>query len=114
LKAQSREIRRYVTGNGTVPFAEWFESLKDLKTQAKIISRLNRVAAGNLGDYRSVGGGVFEIRIHYGAGFRIYFSQIGMTIVLLLCGGDKSTQGQDILKAKEYWKDYANRESANE
>ena len=113
MEAKPREIRRYVDRNGKVPFAEWFESLKDTKTQAKILSRLNRFAAGNLGDYRSVGEGVCELRIDYGSGYRVYFGQIGLTVVLLLCGGDKSTQNKDILKAKEYWQDYEDCESSN-
>lgn len=68
---------------------------------------------GNLGDYRSVGDGVFELRIKYGSGYRIYFGQIGLTIVLLLCGGDKSTQEKDIRLAKEYWGNYENDENAD-
>jgi putative addiction module killer protein len=60
----------------------------------------------NLGDCQSVGNGVFELRIDYGSGFRIYFGQIGMTIVILICGGDKNTQDRDIRQAKEYWTDY--------
>jgi putative addiction module killer protein len=61
---------------------------------------------GNLGDCQSVGNGVFELRIDYGPGFRIYLGQIGRTIVILICGGDKSTQDRDIGQAKEYWADY--------
>lgn len=68
---------------------------------------------GNLGDYRSVGKGVFELRIDYGSGYRVYFGQIGSTIVLLLLGGDKSTQERDIRQAKEYWAEYERRENAN-
>ena len=80
--------------------------MRDVNAQAKIISRLNRIVDGNLGDYRSVGEGVCELKINYGPGYRIYFGQIGMTIVILICGGDKSTQDQDIRQAKEYWTDY--------
>ena len=76
--------------------------------------RLDRIKLGNLGDYRSVAQGVFELRIDYGPGYRVYFGQVGLTIVLLLCGGDKSTQQQDIGKAQEYWRDYERRESADE
>lgn len=105
-EVQPKEIQSYFTPEGKVPFDEWLNSFKDANTQAKIVSRLNRVKTGNLGDYRSVGEGVCEFRIDCGPGFRIYFGQVGNTIVLLLCGGDKSTQNRDIRQAKEYWADY--------
>jgi putative addiction module killer protein len=88
-----------------VPFDEWFDSLRDVKTKTIINKRLNRLSLGSLGDYRSVGEGVCELRIDFGPGYRVYFGQIGTAIVLLLCGGDKSTQDQDIRKAQEYWTD---------
>jgi len=106
MEVQPREIERYTTLDGRVPYDEWFDSLRDINAQAKIISRLNRMADGNLGDSHSVGEGVCELKINYGPGYRIYFGQIGSTIVLLLCGGDKSTQDKDISKAKEYWTNY--------
>lgn len=112
MPAQPKEIQRYVTPNGRIPFTEWFYSLRDTKAQARITARLQRVEVGNLGDYRSVGEGVCELRIDYGPGYRIYFGQIGLTIVLLLCGGDKSTQEQDIRRAIEYWTDYRSKENA--
>lgn len=114
MEVQPREIRRYITISGRIPFAEWFESLQDVKTQTIINKRLDRVRLGNLGDHRSVGAGVYELRISYGSGYRIYFSEVGSTIVLLLCGGDKGTQDRDITKAKEYWADYEKRERANQ
>ena len=106
MEAEPREIRRYITANGKVPFAEWLDRLRDRRARLKIKLRLDRVEEGNLGDCRSVGEGVFELRIDYGPGYRVYFGQIGLRIVLLLCGGDKSTQEKDICKAKEYWADY--------
>ncbi|MEK0180527.1 MAG: type II toxin-antitoxin system RelE/ParE family toxin [Oscillatoriales cyanobacterium] len=106
MEVQPREIQRYTTPDGKVPFSEWLDSLRDLKAKFKIDGRLDRVQEGNLGDYRSVGEGVYELRINYGPGYRVYFGQVGTTIVLLLIGGDKSTQEQDINKAKEYWTDY--------
>lgn len=66
-----------------------------------------------VGNYRSVGEGVCELKIDYGAGYRVYFGQVGSVVVLLLCGGDKSTQDRDIKLAKEYWKDYAKREGSD-
>ena len=113
MEAQQREIQNYLTPEGRSPFEEWLDSLRDIKARVKIEKRLKRVALGNLGDYRSVGEGVCELRIDYGSGFRIYFGQIGSTIIFLLCGGDKSSQEQDILRAKEYWRDYERRENAN-
>lgn len=113
MEAQPREIQNYVTTDGRSPFEEWVDSLRDVKAASQIDNRLRRVKLGNLGDYRSVGEGVFELRIDCGPGYRIYFGQVGITIVLLLCGGDKSTQAQDIRKAKEYWRDYERRENAN-
>ena len=75
MNTQAKEIRRYITTNGKIPFAKWFDSLKDRKTQLKITQRLRRASLGNLGDFKSVGKGVFELRINYGAGYRIYFGQ---------------------------------------
>jgi putative addiction module killer protein len=106
VATQPREIERYVTADGQIPFDNWFDSIRVSKTQTIISKRLDRVRMGNLGDYPSVGGGVFELRIDYGPGYRIYFGQVGTTIVLLLCGGDKSSQIKDIRQAQEYWRDY--------
>jgi putative addiction module killer protein len=106
MNIQPREIKNYLKVDDTDPFDSWFDSLRDRRAKAKITARLDRVENGNLGDYKSVGEGVFELRIDYGPGYRIYFGQEGSKIILLLCGGDKSTQVQDILKAKEYWEDY--------
>lgn len=67
---------------------------------------MDRVEQGNFGDYESVGDDVCELRFFFGSGYRIYFGEVGNTIVLLLCGGDKSSQKKDVKKAKEYWKEY--------
>ena len=111
MEAQPREIKIYVTPEGIIPFEKWLNNLKDKKATLKIDHRLRRIRLGNLGDYKSVGEGIFELRINYGAGYRIYFGQLGTKIILLLCGGDKSTQPKDINLAKKYWKDYAKREN---
>ena len=103
------EIEYYIIPDTKPPFLKWLESLRDIKARAKIRTRLDRVQVGNLGDYRSVGKGVCELKIDYGPGYRVYFGQIGSTVILLLCGGDKSTQQQDISKAQEYWADYERR-----
>jgi len=114
MEVQPKEIRRYITADGRIPFLEWYYSLRDSKAKFKIDSRLERVELGNFGDYAGVGEGVFELWFNYGPGYRVYFGQIGSTIVLLLCGGNKSTQEQDIPRAKEYWADYEKRENANQ
>jgi putative addiction module killer protein len=108
MDVQPKQIQNYVTRDGKIPFEEWFLSLGVERLQNRIESRLLRVKNGNLGDYKSVGGGVCELRIDFGSGYRIYFGQDGKTIILLLCGGDKSTQAKDIAKAKVYWSDYEN------
>ena len=81
-------------------FARWVEGLRDRRAVARIQARLRNVALGNLGDVRSVGDGVSEMRIHYGPGYRLYFMRQGAAIVVLLCGGDKDSQRRDIALAK--------------
>ena len=76
------------------------------KTQTRIEARLNSIKYGNFGDCQSVGDGVFESRLHFGPGYRIYFGVVDNAIVLLLCGGDKSSQARDIVRAKAYWLEY--------
>lgn len=90
----------------TSEFDKWLKKLNDRKAKAKILLRLQRVEAGNLGDVSSVGEGIEEFRIHYGPGYRIYFRRQGEKIILLLMGGDKSSQESDIKKAKTLWNQY--------
>jgi len=85
-------------------FDDWLRALQDRKGRARILARLESVQLGNLGDVRSVGAGVREMRIHFGPGYRIYFAQKGKIVLLLLCGGDKSTQARDIAKAQRLLK----------
>lgn len=89
MEVQPRDIQQYQIPDGKVPFSEWLDSLRDLKAKFKIDRRLDRVGTGNFGDYRSVGEGVYELRVNYGPGYRVYFGQVEETIVLLLIGGDK-------------------------
>ena len=103
---QPREIQIYRAPNGRAFFAEWLESIRDRKTQTRIQGRLDRLETGNLGDCRSVGEGVFELRLQFGPGYRVYFGEVDNTIILLLCGGDKSSQVRDIEQAKAYWREY--------
>lgn len=104
-----KELRTYETADGRRPFDEWLDRLRDRVTLARIASRLNRVALGNLGDAKSVGGGVSELRLAFGSGYRIYFAQDGDRIILLLCGGDKGSQPNDVRTAKTYLEDYKRR-----
>jgi len=113
MEVQPREIQNYVKTDNSSPFEDWYNSLRDNKAKNRIQLRLDRIGQGNLGDYRSVGEGVFELRIDYGPGYRVYFGQVGSMIVFLLCGGDKSSQKQDICTAKEYWADYEKRENSD-
>ena len=103
---QPREIQAYRTENGREPFTEWYDSIRDKEVENRIGRRLDRIRNGNFGDYRSVGEGVFELRFHFGPGYRIYFGEVDNTIVLLLCGGDKSSQARDVARAKRYWSTY--------
>ncbi|AVH39936.1 addiction module antitoxin RelB [Pseudomonas monteilii] len=89
----------------TESFAVWLSSLRDLKAKLAIGRRLERVAIGNLGDFKWLGGGLGELRIDVGAGYRVYFTQKGHRLVLLLVGGDKSTQVADILKSRKLLKE---------
>ena len=109
MEATPKELQIYVTEDGRAPFSEWLGSLRDIKARAKIRARLDRVSLGNLGDCHRVGDGVQELRIDYGPGYRVYFGQVGAAIVLLLCGGDKSTQAKDIEQATRYWNEYRRR-----
>lgn len=106
MEATPLQVVFYETQSGRIPFDEWLESLRDKRTKTVITTRIRRIRLGNLGNYRSVGQGVCEFKIDYGPGYRIYFGQVGNTIVVILCGGDKNTQQQDILKAQKYWSDY--------
>lgn len=80
-------------------FAEWLDGLRDILARARIQARIERLAGGNPGDVEPVGEGVSELRIHYGPGYRVYFKRRGQELIILLAGGDKSTQGQDIKTA---------------
>jgi len=80
-------------------YAEWIDNLRDLQGRARILVRVERLASGNPGDVKAIGGGVSELRVHFGHGYRLYFTQRGHDIVILLAGGDKSSQSTDIQTA---------------
>ena len=104
------KVTQYETESGRVPIAEWFDSL-GAKAAAKVTSATTRMELGNFGDHKSVGGGVWERRLDFEKGYRIYYAKDGEDLVLLLCGGTKSRQQADIDKAKQYWKDYKQRKA---
>jgi putative addiction module killer protein len=110
VQLEPKELVSYETASKKIPFDKWIKNLKDHKCQAVILARLRRFAiTGNPGDFSSVGNGVYELRIHCGPGYRIYYGEEGMTLILLLCAGDKSTQSRDIDRAQNYWQDHRNR-----
>ncbi len=98
-------IKEYLSADGGSYFREWLDSLA-VSAKARIQARIFRFERGNLGDHKSVGGGVWEARVMFGPGYRIYFGKEGRSIILLLLGGDKSSQTRDIRKAQLRWKEY--------
>ncbi len=103
------EVLRFQTEDGAQPFSGWLESIQDKATQARLRVRLRRLEAGLFGDCEAVGEGVFELREHHGAGYRMYFGRQGRALVILLAGGTKRTQSRDIALAKDYWADWKRR-----
>src|SRR4030042_207687 len=95
-------VREYVSADGKSPFREWLGSLTKA-VKARIQLRVQRFELGNLGDHKTVGEGVWEARVMFGPGYRIYFGKEGLSIILLLLGGDKSSQAGDIRKARQLW-----------
>jgi putative addiction module killer protein len=93
-------MRRVVEVRQTRVFVEWRANLRDAIARKRIGARIDRLAFGNFGDAKSVGGKIFELRLDFGPGYRIYFARRGDTVVILLCGGDKSSQARDIEHAK--------------
>lgn len=106
---KQKQLEIYETEEGKMPFIDWLESLKDKTIRYRIKERLDRVSLGNLGDYKPIKKGVSELRLNFGSGYRIYDAEEGDKIILLLCGGNKSTQSSDIKKAIAYWENYLSR-----
>ena len=106
MQANSRDLLFYETEDGRVPCREWLDSLEGMPIYDFVMTRLDRVERGNFGHHHSVGEGVTELVIDFGPGYRIYFGQDGMDLVILLIGGDKSSQKADIKTAKDYWENY--------
>jgi len=111
MKVRRYEIRLYEAEDGCAPFAEWIRSFRDMRARARIEQRVNRLVAGNFGDCKPLkaANGVHELRLDFGPGYRVYFGIAGQVIVLLLTGGDKSSQEKDIRRAVTYWNEYRER-----
>ena len=109
-EVQPKQIIIYANQDGYEPFAEWMDNLRDRQGKRRILQRLRRLEQGNYGDVAPIGDGLSELRMFFGPGYRVYFGEDAENIVVILCGGDKSTQNQDIEDAKAYWKEYLSRE----
>ncbi len=105
MDANRREIRHYIH-NGRDVIAGWLQNLRDNAGRGKILDRIDRLADGNLGDHRWVGGGVCELRVHFGPGYRVYFGEDGTRLVVLICGGSKDSQAADIDLAQRFWAEF--------
>jgi putative addiction module killer protein len=105
---RSLKVREYVDSTGISPFRNWLDSL-DTTTKARIQARILRIESGNLGDHKSVGGGVMELRFDFGPGYRVYLGKDGGALILLLMAGDKGSQAKDIKRAQELWSEYLKR-----
>jgi putative addiction module killer protein len=103
------EVRRYTTRAGVDVYASWLVALRDAQARARIARRIDRLELGNFGDCKALGGGLYELRVDWGPGYRVYYGMIGQTCVLLLCGGDKRKQSSDIERAREYLHEYKER-----
>lgn len=103
------DVRRYVTESGQDVIGDWLAEFKDVRARAKVAARIARLSAGNFGDCRPLRDGVWELRIGWGPGYRVYYALVERTCVLLLCGGDKRKQTADIKRAIAYWHDYRRR-----
>jgi putative addiction module killer protein len=103
-------VLEYVDGNGRSPFRRWFESL-NTPAVSRVITALTRIGEGNFSNVKAVGGAIFEYRIDFGPGYRIYFGRDGDTVVIVLAGGTKKRQQDDIHTAQERWADYKRRKA---
>lgn len=109
---QPLTVENYTKADGTEPITEWLENLRDVMAETRLAARFRRLALGNPGDYKSVGDGVYELRVDYGPGYRVYFAFSDTRIVILLCGGTKKTQQADIATARQYWKEFQQRSTS--
>jgi putative addiction module killer protein len=104
------KVKIYETEDGRVPFSQWLNALKDVQASARILLRIDRAQQGNFGDCKFIVDGMFEFRIDTGAGYRVYFGRVSDELIVILWGGDKSSQQRDIDKAQQFWVDYRSQE----
>lgn len=105
LKPGNYELIAFHDRSGASPYMEWLASL-DWKTRERVLSRVGRLKWGQFGDFKALDGGLYELRLFFGPGFRVYFAEHRGRMILLLTGGDKSTQRKDIKMARDYWNIY--------
>jgi len=103
------EVLDYLSSEGDDPYIEWLAGLADRQAKARILVRVQRMASGNFGDCKPVQDGMWELRIDWGPGYRVYYAQAGKRLILLLAGGDKRKQQADIARALERWNDWQHR-----
>ncbi|MBI2026991.1 MAG: type II toxin-antitoxin system RelE/ParE family toxin [Deltaproteobacteria bacterium] len=104
--SELKQVVRYVLPSGKEPFTEWIRKLKDKTARARILIKIDRLAQGTTTNVKTVGDGISELKMTFGPGYRVYFGYDGQSLIVLLAGGDKSSQSKDIEKAKEYWNEY--------
>ncbi|WP_059108280.1 type II toxin-antitoxin system RelE/ParE family toxin [Candidatus Williamhamiltonella defendens] len=104
-----QKIRHYLDRNGCDHVTQWRRQIRDTKARIAIDTRIMRMESGHFGDHKPLREGVWELRIDVGPGYRLYYAKINLTVVLLLCGGDKRKQKTDIERACAYWRDWQNR-----
>ncbi len=106
------KVSDYLTNDGRDPFKEWLGNLTDRQARARILVRIQRMAAGNFGDCKPIADGMWELRIDHGIGYRVYYARAGEKLILILAGGDKRRQQAEIDTALEYWKNWNRRNKA--
>lgn len=104
-KSSHKQITILKLPSGKAPYTDWINSIKDPINRARIRRRIDRLEQDHYGDFKALGDGIMELRLHFGPGYRIYFAEYDDVIVILLCGGDKSSQKKDVKIAKEYWRE---------
>lgn len=107
----ARDVRNYITPEGRNPFRQWLTQLRDKRARANIQRRIARLQEGNFGDCKRLNRDLYELRIDYGPGYRVYFGLFTSHVVILLCGGQKGTQRRDIARAQNYWNEIRSRDN---